>query len=641
MTSDFKSHLRWALGSGLDGTSDIHVATKEIMARRHATTIQQFLCVSVSIVTIRNLIGLWQQRLSGEEFEQFATWSFQGGRYIFYAGVFPILLVMLQFSQYASRTWVDIIHVFLLGLHAYRHTTVDAQILLMDAAILNVGRFSCTLLGTAFISFLLNLTFALASILHKHRLLYNGWQVENQDLYYFMMTDCAIVFFFHLFAKMFEMQMFVQVQATLEAQRCATGETTARSLLLGLCDVVLELFSEPGFPITSRCPQLEAFLLRGPLKCCPGHSFLKLVAASDRTRFIDSFSAQSDVLASLHISLLDCRHMPVRVQLFHVSFFDINNRRRHLVGIREECLDEERNVVDSLPNRCDVTMLCNTAIATSGSPSAMSEESAKLPARWPRKESIGGDGSIGEYGVSNNDGGEAFSASVCKDASSVRSSRRSISNSTSRSSSTQSGSSYVRRLRGDVSTLTDMAGNDMKATCWFEAKDPTMEILRCSPSFSIIGGTPIEGITLRYLTNGNVRFSNTVQEIANDAFNMKAQPRPVCFGWLRLRSPNTHVGNVFYLALCTLSISNSKGYVRDDVCDGHCEPGHLETMEVMADFSNVSICTRKPRNSIGESVSRRPLCAAPEAATMPLATSVGKNATGFCSGAKDNVPMCL
>jgi len=144
---------------------------------------------------------------------------------------------------------------------------------------------------------------------------------------------------------------FADARATLEAQASTLAETVTVRLLSTVCDAVVHLDS--GSHICRPTPKLASLLLHCSGKPLDGTRFRDLLCEHDVERFSQYLEARSgpmvgDSIASglLHVDLRDIFGSPFPVQIFHQSFYDLDNRLSHIIGVKEDDKETRHQSVD-------------------------------------------------------------------------------------------------------------------------------------------------------------------------------------------------------------------------------------------------------------------------------------------------------
>eukprot|EP00927_Polykrikos_kofoidii_P012408 TRINITY_DN15341_c0_g1_i1.p1 TRINITY_DN15341_c0_g1~~TRINITY_DN15341_c0_g1_i1.p1 ORF type:complete len:657 (+),score=72.02 TRINITY_DN15341_c0_g1_i1:45-1973(+) len=586
------------------GALDANGVVEELIATQRATAVRCFIEMLMCILFLLNFLAIFNQFSPRAQFIEFAEQQFRSGQYLPTAILFPIIVFMWCAEKHASCYWIDLIHLLLLLRVGYETMTADKDNILFWSSVYSCGRFCFSFLGTFSCSCCLNVIFAFTSIAHKRRMLKTDWLGSNLNIGNVWMTEIVSVVIILGFSRLAQVWKLSEVRAQVKAEFFATAEKTARSMLLGLCDVVLHVSSERGLPIMTNSPQLEALLFRQPPNGFASESFLKFVEAADHDRLLNSLSAGSDPqrpLMSLPLSLLDCRNAPVRVQLFHVCCADLNGQRRYLVGIREEGDDDERSQMAS-------RLYCENGIVA-GSNSVIASRIVQSKSERPAKISSDRSNDGGGGAVSNCGSAEA---SCCDDAS-VR-------------DFSSVGSHNVRSKESDVPARTETGEEVTSATCWFEAADPAMTILRCSPNFQLLVGSSIQGLSLGSLMRGDIRLADTVRSLVNEAASAEDLVENVTLDWVRLL-PSYSRSVAEYAAVCTLSI------LQDD--------GGCHNVKIMASFSNISIIVGKTHESSDTATRGRALRTFRDVATVGTALFVAGDDPSPREDMRASVLLCL
>jgi len=144
-------------------------------------------------------------------------------------------------------------------------------------------------------------------------------------------------------------------KAAARLQGLGTNEAVVVRLLAGMCDAVVRLRSD--FAIEQHSPQLAALLLRAPcVKGLEGVPFQDLLHEDERSAFCErladsakAFSTSENIDATPHTkvscsmpgSMRDSSGNRVPVQLVYTSLQDLNQEICHVIGIREDSVEEQ------------------------------------------------------------------------------------------------------------------------------------------------------------------------------------------------------------------------------------------------------------------------------------------------------------
>jgi len=125
----------------------------------------------------------------------------------------------------------------------------------------------------------------------------------------------------------------------IEAKASSNEHRAVKSILLTLCDAVVELDSE--FKIVERAQELACILLHGDGRALLGEPFTNFMASDcDREHFFNFVSNDRENGTSrataFHAHMHDCHSNNIHVEIFHVSFYhDPHDSLHHLIGVRE------------------------------------------------------------------------------------------------------------------------------------------------------------------------------------------------------------------------------------------------------------------------------------------------------------------
>lgn len=151
--------------------------------------------------------------------------------------------------------------------------------------------------------------------------------------------DLAISSIFNTgFAIFTETWLMKEARAIVGEMQASRSQANVQNLLTVMCDAVVELHSD--FTVKSGGQGLHAMLLRQPLPVgSEAPSFTKYMAEDDISRFqtfVDACLTQPGFSHMLHVNLIDAIGTSVKVQLFHTSVTDLDDKANHWLGITEE-----------------------------------------------------------------------------------------------------------------------------------------------------------------------------------------------------------------------------------------------------------------------------------------------------------------
>ena len=149
---------------------------------------------------------------------------------------------------------------------------------------------------------------------------------------------------------------YSEARATLEAKNLRRSEATMHRLLSAMCDAVVHLGSD--CLIRHPCPKLEVLLLKSRTHSgLQGTPFMDLLDSSEQDRFDHFLSSvtdmppreeladhalnsaladQENMACTFHSHVRDALDKQVPIQIFHGSYFDLNEQVCHIIGIRED-----------------------------------------------------------------------------------------------------------------------------------------------------------------------------------------------------------------------------------------------------------------------------------------------------------------
>mmetsp|Transcript_112880 Transcript_112880/g.218759 ORF Transcript_112880/g.218759 Transcript_112880/m.218759 type:complete len:604 (+) Transcript_112880:43-1854(+) len=174
----------------------------------------------------------------------------------------------------------------------------------------------------------------------------------------------------------------------LDSKVTAQNEAVIERLLTGMCDAVVRLRS--NFTIERHSPQLAALLLHAPSKSLEGVPFQDLLQEDDRTAFCKKLadstkastaSENSDAITHANMScslpgnMRDSSGNRVPVQLVYTSVQDVNDEFVHVIGIREDSVEEQLAPMP-VRNRSTFSRAVNSASSSSWAASDASDSAS-------------------------------------------------------------------------------------------------------------------------------------------------------------------------------------------------------------------------------------------------------------------------
>ncbi|CAK0885698.1 unnamed protein product [Prorocentrum cordatum] len=199
---------------------------------------------------------------------------------------------------------------------------------------------------------------------------------------------------------------YLAVSCDMEANVSRNELKAARSVLRGVCDVVVELDSD--FRLQDGCPELADLLLLNPRRPLLGEDLRQFLASQqDRKKFSEQLGKvwllgedEVGLSAAFHVSMKDSSSIPLDVEVFCVRFVNREGLAAYFVGVRE-FTDTAPMVRDSAsertrpggrlrgpPSACTAHFMPpaapadSTAPASSQASSDVSSESCSLDASW-------------------------------------------------------------------------------------------------------------------------------------------------------------------------------------------------------------------------------------------------------------------
>jgi len=194
----------------------------------------------------------------------------------------------------------------------------------------------------------------------------------------YVQTRITTTAFLILFAGVLDWVLRRLARLMLDSKVSAQNEAVVVRLLNGMCDAVVRLRFD--YTIERHSPQLAALLIHAPSASgLEGVPFQDLLHEDDRTifceRLADSTKASTasessgtathaNVSCSMPGNMRDSLGNRVRVQLFHTSVQDVNEELFHVVGIREDSVEEQLAPMP-LFNRSTFSRSVNSTVASS------------------------------------------------------------------------------------------------------------------------------------------------------------------------------------------------------------------------------------------------------------------------------------
>eukprot|EP00929_Paragymnodinium_shiwhaense_P085489 TRINITY_DN45884_c0_g1_i3.p1 TRINITY_DN45884_c0_g1~~TRINITY_DN45884_c0_g1_i3.p1 ORF type:complete len:882 (-),score=77.10 TRINITY_DN45884_c0_g1_i3:425-3070(-) len=152
------------------------------------------------------------------------------------------------------------------------------------------------------------------------------------------------------FAAAFEYASVRETVLSVAAEHAVAEATRGRLVLDMLCDAVVNL---KDLIIAESCPKLQALLLMAPSATgIANRAFLDCVVADDRARVrtrLDTSAEMKESVFVIQTRLQSAGLGSVNVQLCVCGFDDVHGKRCHMIGVREEDMQEQGRL-DSLPS---------------------------------------------------------------------------------------------------------------------------------------------------------------------------------------------------------------------------------------------------------------------------------------------------
>eukprot|EP00929_Paragymnodinium_shiwhaense_P105057 TRINITY_DN6995_c0_g1_i1.p1 TRINITY_DN6995_c0_g1~~TRINITY_DN6995_c0_g1_i1.p1 ORF type:complete len:650 (+),score=86.40 TRINITY_DN6995_c0_g1_i1:47-1996(+) len=199
-------------------------------------------------------------------------------------------------------------------------------------------------IGTPRVTMGLNIIMSLCKV-WMYNLWYEALDDEEQHFVYMTFGSIKPFAFHEVFlcsmtwsvAVIIDTWAYAAVRANLQAKASSTSETTVKSMLVVLCDVVMTVDEDLNF--NNPATEVAQFLLRQPhSNSYQGMCFLDLMEEADRDlirhQILSSLIGVGTTL-SLSARLVDGNGNLMHVQMYCTCFLDINDNRGYVIGILE------------------------------------------------------------------------------------------------------------------------------------------------------------------------------------------------------------------------------------------------------------------------------------------------------------------
>jgi len=133
--------------------------------------------------------------------------------------------------------------------------------------------------------------------------------------------------------------MVAGIHRDIEAKASYNEHSAVRSILMTLCNAVVELDTE--FKIAERAQELSCMLLRGHDRSMLGVPFSSLMASDDDRAHCMNFLSKdrgsgTSMASAFHTCMHDSLNNKLHVEIFHVNFLrGLHENLHHFIGVRE------------------------------------------------------------------------------------------------------------------------------------------------------------------------------------------------------------------------------------------------------------------------------------------------------------------
>ncbi|CAE8743300.1 unnamed protein product, partial [Polarella glacialis] len=154
-----------------------------------------------------------------------------------------------------------------------------------------------------------------------------------------LVAECASSFLCVLISYSLDRTYQADALTITKCKASKQVETSAKSLLSMMCDVILDV--GPDLCLTLASPQLATLLFkRSSTSCLAGSDFMSLVMAEDQEQLRNNLLHQSQKVQLLSAGMQDSDGGTVRFRIFHAPYSDLDDSPRHLLGLCEQGLEE-------------------------------------------------------------------------------------------------------------------------------------------------------------------------------------------------------------------------------------------------------------------------------------------------------------